>query len=159
MLKLKRYFNAGVFVPLSIFAASVGSWPDKVTVRVGKKGCSEGPIFQTQVAQTNESRNKGLSGRSAPLSPTEAMAFVWPEPQKGGFFWMKDTLIPLSLLYFTSKGQLLSTYEMAVEPDPSHPVVTYPKPDEAQVALEVKAGYANQFLPVSVYVLCIKNSH
>ena len=154
----KKYLWTGAFIPLSLFTPPSGQWPDSVSLRVGKGGCNQGPIFQASVVQTARDRNKGLGGRHNPLGPREGMIFVWDSKSDGGYFWMKDTFIPLSLLYFDRKGKLLAAHEMPVEPDPSQPQIYYYKPDHASVALEVASGYVKEFVPWDVYVLCVEKS-
>lgn len=145
------------FIPLSLFAHSPQHpWPGALTIRLGNANCLSGPIFQAKTAQTIEEREKGLSGRKEPLGITEAMVFVWDKKAESGFFWMKDTLIPLTLLYFDAKGKLLSVYEMPVESNPSDPQFYYLKPDGAQVAIELAGGSSKQFIPWSSFTLCIQ---
>ena len=158
-MSIKRYFNAGVFIPLSMFVAEPGDWPSSVTIRIGKEGCKEGPIFRGKVAKTVEERSTGLGGRYERLRPDEAMVFVWKEKADGSFFWMKETYIPLSLLYFDKKGKLLTTYEMPVEADPSHPKALYFKPDEAVVGVEMAPGNASRFASSSSssFTLCLQS--
>src|SRR4051812_4200000 len=122
---LKEKFMVAAFIPLSMFHAPVGKWPDPVSLRIGSQGCQDGVEIKAGVAQNEATRARGLGGRAEPLKANEGMVFLWEALGEGGYFWMKDTLIPLTLLYFNSQGKLISTYEMPVEADPLHPSSYY----------------------------------
>ena len=67
------------------------------------------------------------------------MLFIFSAPQQLSF-WMKNTLIPLDILYFDSEGNFVSSSTM--EPCTKDPCATYPSAGPAQYALEVNAGFA-----------------
>src|SRR5688572_3183533 len=100
--------------------SSFYSWPRQLSVQVGALDCSEGTVFYTQVATSGEEHRRGLSGRWNPLALDEGMLFVFEKP-KAASFWMKETYIPLSILYFGPDGRLLSSFEMSIEADPATP--------------------------------------
>ena len=62
------------------------------------------------VADTPERRARGMMGATG-FGDAEAMVFVQDAPSTGNF-WMKDTLIPLSIAYFDAVGDFLSSDEM-----------------------------------------------
>ncbi len=84
----------------------------------------DGVIYQAQLAATLEAIAKGLGGRRNPLKPNEAMRFVFdrPGPQT---FWMKNTWIPLSVLFFGENSRLISSQKMDVEENPPRPIFRY----------------------------------
>ena len=67
-----------------------------------------GPWGQVQlsieVADTDETRARGLMFREQ-LPPNNGMLFVYPEPT-APIFWMKDTPLPLDILFFDERGDL-----------------------------------------------------
>ena len=92
--------------------------------------------LDVQVADTPGERRTGLMGRES-LSPYDGMAFLWEEPVVSSF-WMKDTLVPLSIAFWDDAGRIISILDM----DPCHadPCPTY-GPDTPYVgAVEVAEG-------------------
>jgi uncharacterized membrane protein (UPF0127 family) len=92
--------------------------------------------LDVQVADTADERATGLMGRES-LSPYDGMAFLWTGPVEGAF-WMKDTLIPLSIAFWDQDGRIVSIMDM--EPCERDPCPTY-EPGTAYVgAVEVRQG-------------------
>ena len=92
--------------------------------------------LDVQVADTQAEREIGLMGRES-LSPYDGMAFVWEEPVVSTF-WMKDTLIPLSIAFWDDHGRIISI--LAMDPCTDDPCPSY-GPDEPFVgAVEVARG-------------------
>jgi uncharacterized membrane protein (UPF0127 family) len=141
-MKLPIYwFISGytLFVPLFDYTKTLSKWPKSLTIRISDNSCRIGPTFQVEVAQTEAERERGLSRRMKPLNDHEGMLFIW-QKLSPGYFWMKDTWIPLSLIYFDESGKLISTYEMPVEQNPAEPKNFYYRPAEAKFALEIKGN-------------------
>ena len=92
--------------------------------------------LDVQVADTADERRTGLMGRES-LSPYDGMAFLWTDPVQSSF-WMKDTLIPLSVAFWDQDGRIVSIIDM--EPCTEDPCPTY-GPDTPFVgAVEVAQG-------------------
>lgn len=99
----------------------------------------EGPEVQVQVeiAETLEAKVRGLMGRTS-LAQGAGMVFLESEPTTTGF-WMKDTLIPLSVAFWDEERRIFRILDM--EPCPEEPCPTY-EPKGAWVgALEVNQGF------------------
>lgn len=65
--------------------------------------------YNVRVAKTEEERFKGLQGVEE-LPEDEGMLFIFDEPQTVGF-WMKDTLIPLDIIFINDDMEVLSVYK------------------------------------------------
>jgi uncharacterized membrane protein (UPF0127 family) len=65
--------------------------------------------LSVEIADTREERAVGLSGRPE-LAPDAGMLFVFQA--RGAGFWMKDTLIPLSVAFIASCGEIVHIVDM-----------------------------------------------
>lgn len=92
-----------------------------------------------EVAATEAEREQGLMNRRS-LKPDAGMLFVFDRP--GPYeFWMKNTLIPLDMLWLDKTGKVVSL-SADVPPCTADPCPTYPPTAPADYVLEVAAGYA-----------------
>lgn len=94
------------------------------------------------VADTAAERERGLKGVTDPsLGGHEVMAFVFDAPTTASF-WMKDTLIPLTVVWVGADGRILGSTDM--EPcDPSGSrCPNYAPPGPYTMAIEVARGRA-----------------
>jgi hypothetical protein len=82
-------------------------------------------------------RNRGLMGVTD-LHGYSGMAFVYPEDSLSAFY-MKDTLIPLSIAWIDQAGSIVSTADM-VPCGKQDPCPTYPPAGPYRVAIEVPLG-------------------
>ena len=99
--------------------------------------------FNVELADDAESRARGLMHRES-LAPFSAMLFVYPSPRKASF-WMKDTLIPLDILFFDHRGVLKMVHGEA-QP---FSLETIDGGDGIQYVLEINAGMARELgIPV-----------
>ena len=96
-------------------------------------------LFEVELAVTPEERSQGLMHRQF-LPPGQGMLFVFPEPQIISM-WMKQTLIPLDILFFDSDAQLSEIFEN-VPPCKLSPCKTYTNKIPARYVLELPAGSA-----------------
>ena len=94
-----------------------------------------------EVARTSEERARGLMERSS-LPQDWGMFFVYEE--EGLLrFWMRDTLIPLDILFLDSMGSVVDVQTMVPEPGVAPELLrTYTSAAPARYALEVNAGVA-----------------
>ena len=89
-----------------------------------------------EVADTPASREHGLMGRTS-LPADEGMVFTWPADHAGAF-WMKDTLIPLSIAFYSADGRILRILDMT--PCKAEPCDLYDPRVPYRGALEVNRG-------------------
>ena len=89
------------------------------------------------LADTAELRQQGLMGQDD-LNGYDAMVFRFEEPGTGAF-WMKDTIIPLTVAYFGADGQFVSSADMQPCPAGSQ-CPSYPPDGAYQNAIEVPLG-------------------
>lgn len=100
-----------------------------------------GKRFSTELATSEAMRARGLMFRTE-LAADHGMLFVFPQegPQA---FWMKNTLIPLDMLYFDSSRKLVSM-QLNVPPCKADPCPSYPSGAPALYVLELPAGTASK---------------
>jgi uncharacterized membrane protein (UPF0127 family) len=91
--------------------------------------------LQVEIADTDDERQHGLMGITD-LPTNHGMAFRWEAPTDGTF-WMKDTLIPLSVAFVDADGTIVTIQDM-------DPCVADPCPTYAATAPYVTAIEANQ---------------
>jgi uncharacterized membrane protein (UPF0127 family) len=89
-----------------------------------------------EIADEASEHEQGLMGRED-LDQGTGMLFVLPGSSVR-YFWMKNTLIPLDILYFDHDGNFVSRVTMP--PCAADPCPTYESAGPATYALEVKAG-------------------
>ncbi|MCW7493952.1 DUF192 domain-containing protein [Leptospira sp. 2 VSF19] len=92
-------------------------------------------VLKLEIANTPSTRATGLMYRTK-LGEDEGMLFVFPRPDYLSF-WMKNTLIPLSIGYFSEDMRLLESFDM--KPNQTEEVYNARKP--AMYALEVNQGW------------------
>ena len=66
--------------------------------------------IRVEVARTDEERSRGLMGRTF-LKKEEGMLFIFEEEGYHGF-WMKNTLLPLSIAFIDKEGKIVSITDM-----------------------------------------------
>jgi uncharacterized membrane protein (UPF0127 family) len=96
-----------------------------------------GVTLHVEVADTDRERARGLMV-VAELPPDEGMAFVWPEPVETTF-WMKDTLIPLSIAFVGADDRIVTIAEMT--PCPADPCPSYGADGPFVMAVEANRGF------------------
>jgi Uncharacterized conserved protein len=100
-----------------------------------------GQRFSVELATDDASREHGLMMRTT-LAPDRGMLFVFSYQALQGF-WMKNTLIPLDILYFDTDRRLVST-QLNVPPCKADPCPVYPSNAPARYVLELSAGTARR---------------
>ena len=75
-----------------------------ITVKIG------GESYRIEVARTEEQKARGLMHRRS-LGEREGMIFVHQADERLSF-WMKDTVIPLDLVFLSRDGEILEVVEL-----------------------------------------------
>ncbi|WP_299042327.1 DUF192 domain-containing protein [uncultured Tateyamaria sp.] len=110
--------------------------------------CSEGTVwvrgdfgtarFNVEIADTQRTRAIGLMHRES-MPASEGMLFVYPRPQRMSF-WMRNTLIPLDMLFVDPTGRVKKIHHEAIPLDET-PI---PGGDGLTHVLEINGGLARQ---------------
>jgi len=69
----------------------------------------DGVPFHPELALTDGSRGRGLMGRRK--APKDGMLFVFHDDTTGSF-WMKNTLVPLTIVFFDARGKQVRRLSM-----------------------------------------------
>jgi uncharacterized protein len=128
---------APLLLLVAVACGSAEEPPDQNPSAALSIGTDDGTVsLDVQVADTQAEREIGLMGRES-LSPYDGMAFVWEEPVLSTF-WMKDTLIPLSIAFWDDHGRIISI--LAMDPCTEDPCPSYGPDDPFVGAVEVARG-------------------
>jgi len=93
-------------------------------------------LVRVEVAQSAEQRRFGLMSRTS-LPDDAGMVFLYFNRHDGAF-WMKDTLVPLSIAFFDRQGRILRMLDMS--PCRKEPCKLYDPGVSYWGALEVNRG-------------------
>jgi uncharacterized membrane protein (UPF0127 family) len=93
--------------------------------------------LHVRIAETQQERQLGLMNVMA-LAQDDGMAFVFDDPVTESF-WMKDTLIPLSIAFVGDDGRVVSITDM--QPCQTDPCPTYAASGPYTLAVEANFGW------------------
>lgn len=96
--------------------------------------------ISVEYATTTEKQNQGLS-RSVSLNKNSGMLFIFPD-EKTREFWMKDTLIPLEIMFIGTNGRVNEIITMKPCLLETELCTIYTSKNPARFAIEVNAGFA-----------------
>lgn len=101
----------------------------------------KGQRYEVELAMDDASRIRGLMFRDR-MEPDHGMLFVFEreEPQA---FWMRNTRIPLDILYFDSSLRLVSV-SAGAPPCTTQECPSYPSKGPARFVLELNSGHARK---------------
>ena len=99
--------------------------------------------LRLQVARTEEQRERSLMSVTH-LSPHTGMLFVF-EMDGPEAFWMKDTLIPLDMVFVSADGNVRKVFRSVPVVSPSLPDAQIPiEQADAQYVIELPSGEAEK---------------
>lgn len=103
----------------------------------------ENPTVSLRVADEAEERRSGLMHRES-LANDSGMVFVYPNARQVSF-WMKNTLIPLDMIFVGPDGEVLNVQHASPQPNASNSELeTYPSDGKAKYVVELPRGFANR---------------
>lgn len=102
-------------------------------------GAGRRRVYCLLAAVTEAQRERGLMAvTDATLGGYDGMLFQFPTDQTGGFY-MRNTPMPLSIVYFDAAGKVVTQTDMAPCADRAD-CPTYPSVSRYRSALEVPRG-------------------
>ena len=108
--------NRGSAIAAALVWLAVPAWAgcraDQVELRLPSGGLAR---FAIEVADDGAERAQGLMHREK-LAMSAGMLFVYERPQRAGF-WMKNTLIPLDMIFADPQGRVTAVHANAVPGD------------------------------------------
>ena len=132
---LRRLIGAILIVLAGSAAAAASCSGDMVHLR-GPDGGEA--AFRVEIADTEAERAQGLMHRES-LAASAGMLFVFPRPQTVGF-WMKNTLIPLDMIFMDAGGTVRRIGHEA-QPHDTRPVMGG---DNIKTVLEINGGLSRR---------------
>jgi len=127
-----------VSVAIALVAAFGCGGPERNAVHPGAKlefEAGERTIV-VEVVYEAASRQLGLMFREPENLPEDAgMLFVYPTPEYLGF-WMRNTIVPLSIAYISDDGEILQVSDMKPKDER-----TVPSNHRVRFALEMNQGW------------------
>lgn len=94
--------------------------------------------FAVEVADTNELRSRGLMFRQS-MPRFSGMLFIYKQPHRARF-WMRNTLIPLDMIFVDPKGVVKNIHSNAIP----HDETTIDGGPGIIAILEINGGLANK---------------
>lgn len=107
--------------------------------RVDLRGSWGQTGFSVEIADDEQERAQGLMFRET-MPRGAGMLFVYEHPQPAAF-WMKNTLIPLDIIFLDESGRVTSVHENAKPGD----LTPIPGGDEVFAVLEINGGLARRY--------------
>jgi uncharacterized membrane protein (UPF0127 family) len=129
-----RYILAMIVCAMSAVLAACSAY-------AGPTAELKGHRFEIEIATDNDARARGLMFRDE-MPADHGMLFLFDEEQPR-VFWMKNTHIPLDILYFDHEYKLVSV-QQRVPPCRSDPCAQYASTGPAKYVLELNSGTADR---------------
>lgn len=96
--------------------------------------------FNVEIADTNAERVRGLMFRKR-LAQNRGMLFIFEDDSVRNF-WMKNTLIPLDMIFIDSEGKVVSIQKNVPPCEDGTSCPVYSSGVPARYVLEINAGLA-----------------
>lgn len=99
-----------------------------------------GIVINAEIADDDKERAIGLMNRTS-LAENAGMIFIFDD-EKHRSFWMKNTLMPLDMIFISANGAIVDITTM--QPCKSLFCESYKSKQPAKYVLEVNAGFAEK---------------
>ncbi len=139
---MRLILSASIIAAVSGLSIFLFSKPAVKTADIARGRIGD-QIIQTYLADTDEERVRGLSGRER-LEPDKGMLFVFPDYAVRSF-WMKEMKFPIDIIWIKDNRVI------GIEPNAPQPrtfselLKTYQSPEPVNYVLEVNAGFMKKF--------------
>ena len=135
---MERITAVATLLLLAIACTGTDETPDRPPSRVEFDGADA--VLYVDVADSAEERSDGLMGVET-LPADDGMAFVFDEPVESTF-WMKDTLIPLSVAFVDEAGRVIGVRDM--QPCEAEACPSYGVDEPYVLAIEANLGWFDE---------------
>ena len=145
--KLKLNINVLRAVFLCLLIVPLGACKDTVNKNtilypltiVNKDKTLKRATFQVERALTRKEMEIGLMHRKK-LAQDSGMIFIYPQPAPM-HFWMKNTYIPLDMIFINAENEIIHIYKNAKP----HDLTPISSGGFARAALEINAGLSDKY--------------
>ena len=124
---------------LLFLTVSTPAWAVCDDARIDLRGDWGQARFTVEVADDPKERSQGLMFREG-MATGAGMLFVYERPQRA-VFWMRNTLIPLDMIFADETGTVTRVHENAVPLDETG----IDGGEGVQYVLEINGGLASRF--------------
>lgn len=136
---MRKFRFIVLFVIAALAAAETRPWAAE-TSRLVIETIGGPKVFNVEFAATEQQREVGLMFRKS-LAPDAGMLFDYQAPQPVAM-WMKNTLIPLDMLFIGADSRVSRIAERAVP----HSLTTIESGGPVRGVLELNAGTASRLV-------------
>jgi uncharacterized membrane protein (UPF0127 family) len=119
-------------------AADAGPPTEAFRIPVSIQTSTRAVTFRAELADTPEERTRGLMFRTQ-MGDDEGMLFLFPTPRQNSF-WMRNTLIPLDMIFIREDRTILGIVENAEPKTETSRAV----PGPSQFVLEINGGLSRK---------------
>jgi uncharacterized membrane protein (UPF0127 family) len=120
-------------------ASAVRAFTKQGELSFNSSGGKARTTIDIEIADDDYRREIGLMDRRS-MGEREGMLFIFPDERPVGF-WMKDTYIPLDIIFVNSRREIVTIHKNA-KPFSEE---TYPSTAPAQFVVEVNGGFTEKY--------------
>ena len=131
---MKKYLLLCFILIIPVFFFFVGQQQKEKMLPITIQGKETSALYLVEIADTAEKTQQGLMWRKS-MPKNQGMLFVFPYPSIIKM-WMKNTYIPLDMIFFNAQNEVICLRENALPLDES--IISCPYP--ASKVLELNAG-------------------